>query len=54
MVGLGRAAMPHLGAGRGRALLPPFSPGHVESVSPASEQQAAPQPPTSHTGRETL
>ncbi|XP_068559469.1 piwi-like protein 2 [Cebidichthys violaceus] len=49
MVGLGRAAMPHLGVGRGRAL-PPFPPGCVESVSPASEPQAAQHTQTSHTG----
>ncbi|XP_070689873.1 piwi-like protein 2 [Pempheris klunzingeri] len=47
MVGLGRAAMPQLGAGRGRSLLPSFPPGHVESFSQASGQQAAPH--SSHT-----
>ncbi|XP_041792594.1 piwi-like protein 2 [Chelmon rostratus] len=43
MVGLGRAAMPVLGVG-------PFSPGPVESFSPASEQPAVQQAQTSHTG----
>uniref|UniRef100_A0A8C4HI83 Piwi-like protein 2 n=1 Tax=Dicentrarchus labrax TaxID=13489 RepID=A0A8C4HI83_DICLA len=38
MVGLGRAAMPQLGVGRGRPLLSPFSAGRVETFS---EQQAA-------------
>ncbi|XP_059192376.1 piwi-like protein 2 isoform X2 [Centropristis striata] len=49
MVGLGRAAMPHFGVGRGRAL-PPFPPAHVESVSPPSEKPAALHSPASHTG----
>ncbi|XP_034397580.1 piwi-like protein 2 [Cyclopterus lumpus] len=49
LVGLGRAAMPHLGVGRGRALAT-FLPGRVESVSPASEQQAAQYTQTSLTG----
>ncbi|GAA6220778.1 piwi-like protein 2 isoform X1 [Lates japonicus] len=40
-VGLGRATMPQLGVGRGPPLLPSFPPGHVESVSPASELQPA-------------
>ncbi|XP_054466269.1 piwi-like protein 2 [Anoplopoma fimbria] len=52
MVGLGRAAMPHLGVARGRTL-PPFPPGPVEFVSPASEQQAAQHTQTSHTGTTT-
>lgn len=47
MVGLGRAAIPQLGAGRGRALPSSFFPG------PASELQTAPYSQTSHTGRET-
>ncbi|XP_033476014.2 piwi-like protein 2 isoform X1 [Epinephelus lanceolatus] len=50
MVGLGRAAMPQPGVGRGHALPPPFSPGRIESVSPAPEQQAALHSQTSHTG----
>ncbi|XP_038559876.1 piwi-like protein 2 [Micropterus salmoides] len=37
MVGLTRAAMPE----HGRHPLPPFPPGHIKPVSPASEQQAA-------------
>ncbi|XP_041642825.1 piwi-like protein 2 isoform X2 [Cheilinus undulatus] len=39
MLGLGRAAMPHLGQGRGHPLLPALSPGPVESFFPAPEQQ---------------
>ena len=54
MVGLGRAAMPPLGLGRGRPLLPSFPPGHVESVSFASQPQPALQSQPSHPGRETL
>ncbi|XP_037339536.2 piwi-like protein 2 [Pungitius pungitius] len=46
MAGLGRAAMPHLGVGRGHAL----PPGRVESVSPASEQPAAQNTQASLTG----
>ncbi|KAM9360170.1 piwi-like protein 2 [Symphorus nematophorus] len=41
MVGLSRAAMPQLGGGRGRALLPSFPPGPVEVLPPASEQPPA-------------
>lgn len=52
MVGLGRAAIPQLGVGRGRALPSSFFPGPVES-SPAPEIQTAPYSHTSHTGRET-
>ncbi|TDH12488.1 hypothetical protein EPR50_G00047650 [Perca flavescens] len=48
MVGLGRAAMPHLGVGRARQL--PLSPGHVESVSEACEQQAVLHPQTPPSG----
>lgn len=46
MVGLGRAAMPRLGVGRGRPLLPSFSP--------ASEPQPAAHTQLSQTGRESL
>uniref|UniRef100_A0AAQ4R699 Piwi-like protein 2 n=1 Tax=Gasterosteus aculeatus aculeatus TaxID=481459 RepID=A0AAQ4R699_GASAC len=49
MVGLRRAAMPHLGVGRGRAL-PPLPPGRAESVSPASEEPAARNTQASLTG----
>uniref|UniRef100_A0AAQ4R0U9 Piwi-like protein 2 n=1 Tax=Gasterosteus aculeatus aculeatus TaxID=481459 RepID=A0AAQ4R0U9_GASAC len=52
MVGLRRAAMPHLGVGRGRAL-PPLPPGRAESVSPASEEPAARNTQASLTGRYT-
>ncbi|XP_020486749.1 piwi-like protein 2 isoform X1 [Labrus bergylta] len=41
MLGLGRAAMPHLGGGGGRPLLPRFAPGLVESFSPVPDQPAA-------------
>uniref|UniRef100_A0A8C4HH20 Piwi-like protein 2 n=1 Tax=Dicentrarchus labrax TaxID=13489 RepID=A0A8C4HH20_DICLA len=51
MVGLGRAAMPQLGVGRGRPLLSPFSAGRVETFS---EQQAALHAQTSPRGRDTL
>ncbi|KAE8291705.1 Piwi-like protein 2 [Larimichthys crocea] len=50
MLGLGRAAMPQLGIGRGRPLYSPFVPGHVKSFPPASEQQAALHTQTSLTG----
>lgn len=50
MVGLGRAAMPQLKAGRGRALLPSFPPAHVRSASTASELQPAPHVQPSQTG----
>ncbi|XP_067459656.1 piwi-like protein 2 [Thunnus thynnus] len=50
MVGLGRAAMPQLGLGRGRPLLPSFPPGHVETVSPTSEAQAPLHSQASSTG----
>lgn len=53
MLGLGRAAMPPLGVGRGHAL-PTVLAGRVESVSPASEQQAAQHTQTSPTGRDIL
>ena len=53
MVGLGRAAMPQLGGGRGRALLPPFSPGPVEFLPPVSEQPPEPPSLTPPAGRET-
>ncbi|KAF3850609.1 hypothetical protein F7725_012381 [Dissostichus mawsoni] len=49
MVGLGRAAMPFTGAGRGR-VLPPLSPGRVEPGPPASEPQTAPHLQTSPRG----
>lgn len=49
MFGLGRAAMPQLGVGRGRTVLP-FPPGRVESVSPASEPQPASYTQPSHAG----
>nr|XP_046241740.1 piwi-like protein 2 isoform X2 [Scatophagus argus] len=50
MAGLGRAAKPPLGAARGCALPPSFSPGSVKSFCPASEQQAAIHSQTSHPG----
>ncbi|XP_070760250.1 piwi-like protein 2 [Enoplosus armatus] len=40
MVGLGRAAMPQLGLGGTRPLLPSLCPGRIEFVSPAPGQQA--------------
>uniref|UniRef100_A0A8D0AG69 Piwi-like protein 2 n=1 Tax=Sander lucioperca TaxID=283035 RepID=A0A8D0AG69_SANLU len=52
MVGLGRAAMPNLGVGRARQL--PLSPGRVESVSEACEQQAVLHTQTSPSGRKTI
>ncbi|XP_029295481.1 piwi-like protein 2 [Cottoperca gobio] len=48
-LGLGRAAMPHLGGGR-ECALPPFSPGRVKPVSPASDKQTALHPQTSYSG----
>ncbi|XP_074527387.1 piwi-like protein 2 isoform X2 [Halichoeres trimaculatus] len=45
MLGLGRAAMPPLGTGRGRAVLPCLSLGQLGSDSAFFEQQAAPQVP---------
>lgn len=51
MLGLGRAAMPQLGAGRGHRLLSSFPPGHVESISPASEPPTAQHSPPFHAGR---
>lgn len=53
MVGLGRAAIPQLGVGRGRALPSSLFTGPVESSPPLSELQTAPFSQTSHTGRET-
>ncbi|XP_040011750.1 piwi-like protein 2 isoform X2 [Xiphias gladius] len=50
MVGLARAAMPQLGVGRGRPLLPSFPSGHVESISPASNPQLALYSQPSHAG----
>ncbi|KAM7391733.1 hypothetical protein PAMP_022396 [Pampus punctatissimus] len=50
MVGLGRAAMPQLGIGRGRPLLSSFPPCLVESVSPTSEAQAPLHSQASSTG----
>ncbi|XP_068460934.1 piwi-like protein 2 [Clinocottus analis] len=49
MLGLGSAAMPQLGVGRGHTL-PTFIQSSVESVSPASEQQAVQQTQNSQTG----
>ncbi|XP_021166031.2 piwi-like protein 2 [Fundulus heteroclitus] len=39
--GLGRAALPQLGVGRGRALLSALPPGQIKSVSPPSDPQTA-------------
>uniref|UniRef100_A0A3Q3XAQ2 Piwi-like protein 2 n=1 Tax=Mola mola TaxID=94237 RepID=A0A3Q3XAQ2_MOLML len=50
MVGLGRAAFPQLGVGRGCALPTSFSPG---PSSPASEQKTALDSQTSHTSKKT-
>lgn len=41
MLGLGRAAVPPLGAGRGRAVLYSFPQGPVESSPVAAMQQTA-------------
>ncbi|KAK1892701.1 Piwi-like protein 2 [Dissostichus eleginoides] len=49
MMGLGRAAMPLPGAGRGRVPYP-LSPGQVEPGPPASEPQTAPHLQTSPRG----
>ncbi|XP_044052946.1 piwi-like protein 2 [Siniperca chuatsi] len=49
MVGLGRSVMAPLGLGGRSPLLPSFSPGRVESVSPASGQQATLYSQASHT-----
>ncbi|KAI9534326.1 hypothetical protein NQZ68_014734 [Dissostichus eleginoides] len=49
MMGLGRAAMPLPGAGRGR-VPHPLSPGQVEPGPPASEPQTAPHLQTSPRG----
>ncbi|XP_041827468.1 piwi-like protein 2 [Melanotaenia boesemani] len=47
MVGVGRAAMPQLGMGRGHTLLPPFPPGQIKSISATPEPETDKHP---HTG----
>ncbi|XP_051807220.1 piwi-like protein 2 [Acanthochromis polyacanthus] len=50
MAGIGRTAVPQLGIGRGRPLLPSFPPGGIKSVAPTPEPQTAPQSLPSFTG----
>uniref|UniRef100_A0AAQ5YKS6 Piwi-like protein 2 n=1 Tax=Amphiprion ocellaris TaxID=80972 RepID=A0AAQ5YKS6_AMPOC len=43
MVGIGKTAMPQLGVGKGRPMLPSFPRGGVKSIAPTPEPQTAPQ-----------